>query len=170
MGDVFDEGSRREKPVHEVTVSDFHLGRQEVSVEQFRAFVEDTGYVTSAERDRNPEEQVLCIARLEQVVARLSELSGDSSDDAQEEAAKLRDDVDRLYRQIISYGGTFCADKETGSWNWSSMCADANWKTPGFEQSDKDPVTCVSWNDAVAHCNWLSRKAGLPPAYDVKYR
>jgi len=168
MGDVFEEGSPHEKPVHEVTVSDFHLGRHEVTVEQFRAFVGDSGYVSSAERNRDPEEQALCIARLEQTVKRLSELSGDSSDEAQEEAAKLRDDVARLYQQVISLGGAFCAEEETGSWDWSSMCADANWRKPGFEQGDKDPVTCVSWNDAVAYCNWLSRKAGLPPAYDVK--
>ena len=115
MGDVFDEGSRREKPVHDVTVSDFHLGRHEVTVEQFRAFVDHTGYATSAERGRNPQEQALCTARLKQAAERLSELSGDSGGEAQEEAAKLQDDVARLYRQIISLGGAFCADKETGS-------------------------------------------------------
>ena len=34
------------------------------------------------------------------------------------------------------------------------------WKTPGFEQSDDHPVVCVSWQDAVAFCGWLSKKEG----------
>ena len=32
------------------------------------------------------------------------------------------------------------------------------WQNPGFEQTDEHPVVCVSWNDAVAFCEWLSRK------------
>jgi formylglycine-generating enzyme required for sulfatase activity len=32
------------------------------------------------------------------------------------------------------------------------------WKNPGFVQSDKDPVTCISWNDARAYINWLNNK------------
>ena len=40
------------------------------------------------------------------------------------------------------------------------------WLNPGFEQTDEHPVVNVSWNDAVAFCEWLSRKEGkhLPPA------
>jgi formylglycine-generating enzyme required for sulfatase activity len=33
-----------------------------------------------------------------------------------------------------------------------------NWQSPGFVQSDDQPVVNVSWNDAVAFCQWLSRK------------
>jgi len=35
-----------------------------------------------------------------------------------------------------------------------------NWRDPGFAQTDRDPVVCVSWDDARAYIAWLSRKAG----------
>ena len=48
-----------------------------------------------------------------------------------------------------------------------------NWKSPGFPQSGKHPVTCTSWNDAVAYAAWLSMKTGhpyrLPSASEWEY-
>lgn len=34
------------------------------------------------------------------------------------------------------------------------------WRTPGFEQTDNDPVVIVTWQDAQAFLTWLSRKTG----------
>ena len=50
MGDTFGDVEADEKPVHSVTVSDFYMGKTEVTVGQFRKFVESTGYKTDAEK------------------------------------------------------------------------------------------------------------------------
>ncbi len=35
-----------------------------------------------------------------------------------------------------------------------------DWATPGFTQTDTDPVACVSQADAVAYAQWLARRTG----------
>jgi len=35
-----------------------------------------------------------------------------------------------------------------------------SWSTPGFAQTDDDPAVCVSWQDAKAYTDWLSRQTG----------
>jgi formylglycine-generating enzyme required for sulfatase activity len=39
----------------------------------------------------------------------------------------------------------------------------------GFElNGDEQPASRITWQDAVRFCNWLSRKEGLPPAYEER--
>lgn len=40
------------------------------------------------------------------------------------------------------------------------MLAPRDWTQPGFDQSGSDPVVCVSWDDASAYAQWLSRQSG----------
>jgi formylglycine-generating enzyme required for sulfatase activity len=70
------------------------------------------------------------------------------------------------------------AEKEGGSYRhfpngWCNIDGDTNWRNPGFEQTDDHPVVCVSWNDAVAFCTWLSGKEGrkyrLPSEAEWEY-
>lgn len=35
-----------------------------------------------------------------------------------------------------------------------------HWQNPGFAQTPRDPVTCVSWDDAQAYVVWLNRTTG----------
>ncbi len=59
-GGAFTMGSdrhhREEGPTHRVTVGPFRIMTTEVTNAQFRAFVEETGYVTTAERGLDPED------------------------------------------------------------------------------------------------------------------
>jgi Uncharacterized conserved protein len=36
--------------------------------------------------------------------------------------------------------------------------AGVSWQNPGFSQSERDPVVCVSWQDARAYVSWLNGK------------
>lgn len=53
MGSVFSQGENDEKPAHRVCVDDYHIGKYEVTVGEFRRFVDETGYQTDAEREGN---------------------------------------------------------------------------------------------------------------------
>ncbi len=111
-GDTFQMGSLvgdvDQKPVHQVTLGSFLIGKYEVTVGEFRSFVEATRYRTQAEET----------------------------------------------------GGGYV-------WNGRAWKKDGNttWLNPGFVQTERDPVTVVSWNDAAEYCNWLSWKEGIQPAY-----
>jgi len=97
--------SRNEHPRHRVRITrSFYLGTHEVTVGEFREFVEAQGYQTEAERDG--------------------------------QGACGWDESVRKFTRNASY----------------------SWRNAGFPQDERHPVVNVSWNDAVAFCEWLSRK------------
>lgn len=122
-GGTFSMGSNEsddEKPIHNVTVSDFYMGKYEVTVANFKRFVEETNYETDAEK-------------------------GDGSS---------------IY---------------TGEWENK---AGINWRFDAVgnlrnSEENNHPVIHVSWNDAQAYCDWLSKKTGknyrLPSEAEWEY-
>ena len=98
-------GDSDEKPVHHVRINEsFYMGRTEVTVRQFRAFTQATGYETEAEKGN----------------------------------------------WAANSSGGFTIVPGRGF----------NWRKPGFPQAEDDPAVCISWNDAVAFCKWLSKETG----------
>jgi formylglycine-generating enzyme required for sulfatase activity len=102
----------------------FYVGQCEVTVGQFRRFVDETGYQTDAESGKRP------------------------------------------WRGLTTGAYTVVGD------GWGKK-ADASWRNPGFEQTDLHPVTCLSWFDAIAFCEWVSRWSGrkcrLPTEAELEY-
>jgi len=147
MGDVFGDGSENERPVHRVTLSDFFISKYEITVAQFRQFSAETAYRTSAE--------------------------GPNDEDARKNIMKqfasaelTTKERQELHKKFLSYSGAgfWDADKRI----WTGYNPATNWKNPGIEQTDADPVLAISPNDAMQYCNWLSQKSGLPIAYDLE--
>ena len=73
-------------------------------------------------------------------------------------------DVTRAqYAAFVADTGYAPADDD-GCYVWDGKSFDKSpntgWKRPGFDQTDTDPVVCVSWNDANAYAAWLSGKTG----------
>lgn len=119
MGSPESEKDRQpgEGPQHEVSIAAFEMGRFEVTVGQFRQFVQDDQYRTVTEQD----------------------------------------------------------DKGCFVWindEWKQQ-PERNWQSPGFAQSDDQPVVCISWRDAQAYIAWLSQKTGklyrLPTEAEWEY-
>ncbi|WP_020507876.1 pilus assembly protein PilP [Lamprocystis purpurea] len=60
------------------------------------------------------------------------------------------------YRTEAELGGG-ASVRDKGKWGTKE---DASWENPYFAQDDRHPVVCISWSDAQAYCDWLSRETG----------
>jgi formylglycine-generating enzyme len=69
--------------------------------------------------------------------------------------------------------GPGCSHLESGPDNKWAVSPGRNWRNPGIPQTDRHPVVCVSYLDATAYAEWLSRKTGhryrLPTGSEWEY-
>ncbi|WP_342617602.1 formylglycine-generating enzyme family protein [Rhodoferax sp. GW822-FHT02A01] len=111
LDDLFDEA-----PVHRVRITKaFYMGATEVTVGQFRQFVEQSGYVPES----------------------IADGTGGYGYNPQYDASKTQ-------------RGDAFEGRDTRY----------SWQNPGFAQTDQHPVVNVTWNDAQALAQWLSKQEG----------
>lgn len=78
-----------------------------------------------------------------------------------------RDEYGRFVRETGRVSGKGCnvLDSE-GRWITD---AGRNWRNPGFRQTGRDPVVCVSWEDAQGYIAWLNSKVRSNTLSDGPY-
>lgn len=133
-------GRADEFPRHQVEVSSFYIDSHEVTNLQFKTFVDATGYVTTAEKKPDWEE-------LKKQVP--------------PGTAKPSDDVFVAASLVFTPPGHEVAlDNAAIWWTW---VPGASWRHPEGPKSnisgkDDYPVVQVSWEDAMAYCQWAGKR------------
>jgi sulfatase modifying factor 1 len=140
MGTDLDLGWAEEKPSHRVRVDGFWMDETDVTNAQFRRFVEETGYVTTAERPPNVDE----------ILAQLP-------------PGTPRPPKENLVPGSLVFTPTKGAVDLKDFSQWWKWTPGANWRHPegpGSDLAGRDdhPVVQVSWDDAVAYAKWVGKR------------
>lgn len=140
MGGKSVQAYQDEYPRHEVKVSAFYMDKTEVTNRQFQNFVEETGYVTIAERDLNWEEL---------------------SKDLPEGTPKPADSILQAGSLIFKPTDHPVSLNDYNQW-WEWKIG-ANWKNPEGPGSNianrmDHPVVHIAWEDAMAYAKWAGKR------------
>ena len=137
--DVF--AMMREKPSHEVYIDGFFIDATEVTNNQFKKFVDETGYITIAEREIDWEEM----------------------------KKSLPIGIPKPHDSILQPGSLIFNDqikrveKMENYFQWWRWQTGANWKAPkgpgsNIENKGNFPVVHIAYEDAIAYCDWSNRR------------
>lgn len=156
-------------PIHEVHVDSFWIDRTEVTNRQFSAFVEETGYVTFAERPL-PESTVNELRRAAALNIRRLRQEAERARGREREAILASIERIKEASQNGDTAGSIVFALPKGEIHdprditqWWRLVPGATWRTPGgpgtsLEGLEDHPVVNVTYEDAEAYAKWAGKR------------